>query len=144
MKNKISLNYILFFGLIIVDQLLKFLVRKNLLLNESVSVFPFLKITHIQNTGITFGLFQGNNLLMIWVYLIVLGLLMLKYDEFPKKSYMFVMLVIAGLIGNLIDRIFVGSVTDFIDLIVWPVFNLADSLIVVGVIGIIWYIMKKN
>ena len=74
----------------------------------------------------------------------MIGLILFYYDKLPKKKYVVVStaLIFSGAIGNLIDRIFLGYVVDFIDIGLWPAFNVADSAITIGAIGIIYYLIK--
>jgi len=108
-----------------------------LVIMDQVSKY-FLEIT--RNTGAAFGILQGQNLFLILISLIALGFFILYYKKYQIAS----MFVISGIIGNLIDRIFLGYVRDFIDLRFWPVFNLADSFMVVGIGLLVWIIFKKN
>ena len=133
-------NTILLIGLVLLDQLLK-------LWFESSKLFANLGIVvlHIvTNTGASFGMLQGSNALLAWFSVIVLGIIMMKADKIKKEQILPVILIIAGLLGNLIDRVFRGYVVDFVDFRFWPVFNLADSLIVIGVIWLIIVILKKD
>ena len=119
--------------LVIADQLSKIIIFNN-------NIFLDLKIfaiSLVRNTGASFGILHDANSHLIWVSIIVMGILMMHHDKFPKKSSAFILLLISGLIGNLIDRIFRGFVIDFIDFRFWPVFNLADAMICIGVAGIV-------
>ncbi|MBU1198377.1 MAG: signal peptidase II [Nanoarchaeota archaeon] len=123
-------NTIILIALIVLDQVLKFFI-------ESKKFFVDLGIVsfhYITNTGASFGIFQNNNVLLAWVSIIVLGLIMLLADKMKKQHALPVVLIVAGIIGNLIDRVFRGFVVDFIDFKFWPVFNIADSVICIGVI----------
>ena len=125
--------------LLIIDQVSKILVRPDTHIDLGI-----LSINFVTNTGISFGLFKGNNLAMIIIYLVVLGLLiyyLLKQKPMHQTWYY---LIITGLIGNLIDRIFRGYVIDFINFKIWPVFNLADVFIVAGVVMIIIMLIKNK
>ncbi|MBN2459260.1 signal peptidase II [Candidatus Woesearchaeota archaeon] len=123
-------NTALLLGLIILDQLLKLWAFSNQL-HTDFGLFAF---NLVRNTGASFGMLQGTNSILIWFSLIVLGIIMILAEKVTKKQALPVMLIVAGIIGNLIDRITRGFVVDFIDFKFWPVFNLADSCIVVGVI----------
>jgi len=119
------------------DQLTKFFSAR---LTESIPVVQnVFHITLVRNRGIIFGIMPGLSDAVIWIYLIVLGLLVYFHDQFPKDRFSRIMLalVFAGVIGNFIDRIAFGYVIDFIDFRIWPVFNIADICLNVGVIGII-------
>ena len=113
--------------LIILDQLSKYIFR-----NTSID-FGFIALTPTRNTGISFGLFQGTTILISVISIIVLAALYYFRKEFKGKE-IYVSLISAGIIGNLIDRIVNGYVFDFLNLKWWPVFNLADSFIFIGVI----------
>lgn len=121
---------ILFISLIVVilDQLSKFFAVKYL--NYSV------------NDGALFGMFNGGRIIFIIVAVIIIFLI-LKFKKDLKTDFG-VGLVIGGTFGNLIDRIFRGVVIDFIDLKIWPSFNIADLSVSIGVIIIIWYLVKKE
>jgi signal peptidase II len=125
--------------LIFLDQLSKYLVRSNILPGERLGlVGNFLYLTFVHNTGAVFGSLKGSSNILIWITLIVLGLIIFLWDKLPKNGLSMICLtmIISGSIGNMIDRIFLGYVTDFIDVGFWPVFNLADSLVTVGSIGL--------
>jgi signal peptidase II len=133
-------NTIILIVLIFLDQLLKFWF-------ESKKIFVDLGVVSLHfvtNTGASFGMLQGNNALLAWVSVIVLGIIMMSADKIRKGQVLPVILILAGLLGNLIDRIIHGFVVDFIDLKFWPVFNLSDSLIVIGVFWLIIVIMANE
>lgn len=122
----------------VLDQITKWLAYRN---KPSFDILgDFLKIEYTENTGTIFGLFENSNLIFMCLAVIlcvVIALYMKKYV--PKKSYKEkgFLLILAGGIGNLIDRIFRGFVVDFISLKWVGIFNLADAYIVLGVIFII-------
>jgi signal peptidase II len=125
---------IFFLSLILIDQISKFLVIKN---NVNISLISkLLNITNVNNTGIVFGLFQGSNGLMIIissVICLIISLTLLKYYKNKAFEANIIIMILAGGIGNLIDRIFRGYVVDFIDTPFIATFNFADSYIVIGV-----------
>jgi signal peptidase II len=90
----------------------------------------------VKNTGISFGLLQGAVVIMIIVSLLFLLLLWYFREEFNDCKFCLILLA-AGTLGNLIDRIFRGYVVDFFDLGWFPVFNLADTMITIGTAGIV-------
>jgi len=119
------------------DQLTKFFSAR---LTESIPVVQnAFHITLVRNRGIIFGIMPGLGDVLVWIYLIVLGLLVYFHDQFPKDRFSRVMLALlfAGVIGNFIDRIAFGYVIDFIDFRIWPVFNIADICLNAGVVGIV-------
>jgi len=133
-------NTIVMVGLIIIDQLLKFWFEtKRLFVDIGIVSFHF-----VTNTGASFGILKGYNVLLAWISVIILGLIMLSIDKIKKEHTLPIILLVAGLLGNLIDRVLRGFVVDFIDLKFWPVFNLADSLVVIGVIWLGIVILRKD
>ncbi len=126
---------------VVADQLSKLWIRSNLALGESIPETGFLRLTHIQNTGAAFGLFQGNSLTLAIIAIIgsvvILFLVFFMYRRFHILSTLLgklsLGLILGGTLGNLIDRLrYGGYVTDFIDFSFWPAFNIADSSVVVG------------
>ena len=96
---------------------------------------------NVVNYGAAFGILKGYTTLLIIISLIVIFICIYYYKE--KKLKLGLSFILAGTIGNLIDRILLGYVRDFIDLRIWPVFNLADTFNVIGVILIIYISLKK-
>ena len=141
MVNKNIVRSVLL-GLILVlaDQVLKLSVH---LTNPFIDLKIF-AIVFVKNTGSLWGWFQNTNSLFIFISLIAIGALLYFYDQFPKKAFLFYLMLLSGIIGNLIDRIFRGFVVDFIDFKFWPVFNLADAFIVVSIIALIIYTWKEK
>jgi len=133
-------NYLLFLILLLVDQLTKLWI----ILAKPAFDIKILAFTYVQNTGAIWGSLQNSNNLLIWISIIAIGVLMYMYDKIQKKAYFFYIMIFAGIIGNLIDRIFRGFVVDFIDFKFWPIFNFADSFIVIGVIGLIVFLWKNE
>jgi len=131
--------------LTVLDQLSKALVR-HWPLGERHALIPgFFWLTHTQNTGASFSMLTGNNTLLIFVALFVLGLLLYYHDAFTTTiERLAYVLLVSGLLGNLLDRVFFGSVTDLLDLGWFPVFNLADSALVVGVALLLWCELRKR
>ena len=124
--------------LVILDQL-----SKIYFIGKDIKLFSFLSLTYVKNTGISFGIFQGYNLLFIFLTLLVILLVLYIYKKNSKYSLP-LNLILAGAIGNLIDRIFRGFVIDFINFKFWPVFNLADSLIVIGALLLVYKLLKEK
>lgn len=129
--------------IVILDQLTKWLVRETV--TAAIPLTSFLSLTNIQNTGIGFGLLQGYSWLLTIVIILIIGGLFWYHPHipnrlFPQLAYAF---IIGGAVGNLIDRLVFGMVTDFISLSFWPAFNVADTSITIGVIGLIIYYWKK-
>ncbi len=127
---------------ILADQFSKFWVRSNLTPGESLPETGLFRLTHVHNTGAAFGLFQDQSLPLAIVALIGVVAILIFVLFFSHRlpilnnwlSKLALGLVLGGASGNLIDRIRQGYVTDFIDIGIWPAFNVADSSVVVGVI----------
>jgi len=137
--------------LIVLDQLTKLWVRRELT-DKDISLIPgVFKFTFVKNTGAVWGMGSGKAGSVIFltvVTLIILVGIIYIYLKFPsdKKYYplqVILMFIIAGAIGNLIDRIFLGYVTDFLyfELINFPVFNVADCYITVSCFVIIFLVL---
>jgi len=132
------------------DQLSKLWVRENLLPGESVPKEGVLRLTYVTNEGIIFGLSAHQALSLILPILVVAAVLFLyyRYTLFHSGLIKIALgLVIGGSLGNLVDRIAFGYVTDFIDFRLWgdyhwPAFNLADSALVIGIILFVYFWLR--
>ena len=121
---------------IIADQLTKQVVGRTLGLGDSVDLFGPFSIHHVQNSGIAFGLFGSRTAIVIAVTGVAVGAMLVFFARSGRRHPVLPValgLVLGGSIANLIDRVRLGHVTDFLDLVAWPAFNLADTFIVVGV-----------
>ena len=122
---------------IIADQLTKLLISNRLELGESVHVFGPFHLHHVENSGIAFGFFQGaTSVVTILTAIAVVWMIVYFARSGAKHPVLPVALgfLVGGSTANLIDRLSSGRVTDFIDPLHWPAFNLADVFITVGVI----------
>lgn len=123
------------------DQFSKMWITANIALGQSLFDAGFFRLTHIQNTGAAFGLFQGQSfalmILAIVGIVVILFYALFVYRHLPFVGNMLskfaLGMVLGGTVGNMIDRLRFGSVTDFVDFGFWPAFNVADSMIVIGV-----------
>ena len=123
-------------GVLFLDQLAKFLVRSYLEPYESWPREGFLRLTHGTNTGTAFGLFPNQTFVLILASMLAIGFLYYLYrtHAFPMRLLRIAIgLQLGGAFSNLFDRIKDGAVVDFFDVGPWPIFNLADSAIVVGI-----------
>ena len=121
---------------VLADQLTKQVVGRTLALGDSVDIAGPFSIHHVENSGIAFGLFGSRTSLVIAVTAVAVSAMLLFFARSGRRHPVLPValgLVLGGSIANLIDRIRLGHVTDFLDLVAWPAFNLADSFIVVGV-----------
>ena len=139
------------------DQLSKSWIRNNLAPLESTPEVGFLRLTHLQNPGTVFGLPANQTFLLIVtisaILLIILFFLRYLSRPYPfpvsSLSIMSLGLILAGAIGNLIDRLRFGYVTDFIDVRLWgnfhwPAFNFADAAIVVGTLTLLYSLYRSG
>lgn len=118
------------------DQLTKQLVSSQLALGDAVAVAGPFSIHHVQNSGIAFGLFAEATSIVIVLTALAVGWMLLFFGRSGARHPVLPVglgLVIGGSVSNLVDRVRLGHVTDFLDLSFWPAFNLADTFIVVGV-----------
>jgi signal peptidase II len=131
---------------LITDQVTKYLVSTRLAVGETWDIAPWVayvfSITHVTNTGVAFGMFQGLGKIFIFTSAIASIVIILYSRRLPPNQWIMRValgLALGGSVGNLIDRIrFGGTVTDFIDTNIWPfkefpVFNIADSSVLIGV-----------
>ncbi len=123
--------------LLLLDRATKVWALTDLAANGPVVLGKYLWLSYVENTGMAFGLFQNGNALLIVVMLAVIGYIIFSWRElvrYGKWAQWGVVLILAGALGNLYDRLTLGFVVDFIDLRLWPVFNAADSYITVGAV----------
>ncbi len=144
--------FIITFSIIFLDQLSKSLATKNLLLNQSVPLIKgIFHLTLIHNRGAAFGVLKNQTQLFIFASLFAIILIFwdLRKNKYKKYSLYNISLsfILAGALGNLIDRLTFGYVIDFLDFRIWPVFNIADSAITLGAVMLGWSILiskKQN
>ena len=125
---------------LVIDQITKTIVRNSLDYGEAWPNEDWLvKIVHVSNSGAAFGILQGQTFFLVATSLVGIAAIVLYY-MFPPMEHGALRIALAlqlgGAAGNLSDRIRTGEVTDFIDFRVWPVFNLADTAIVLGALAL--------
>jgi signal peptidase II len=121
------------------DQLTKAIVIDQIPRGERRAVFPGIHLVHVRNRGIAFGLLDGRSALLTALTLGALALLVVYFALHTARPLLWLPtgLLLGGALGNLIDRLRHGAVTDFIDLPLWPAFNVADAAITVGVVALV-------
>lgn len=133
---------------VILDQFSKYIVVENMSLGESIPIIEeVFHLTYILNPGAAFGMFAHNRLFFIAIAVIVIGIIIWARREIlasPWEVKAGCGLFLGGAIGNLIDRARQGLVIDFFDFRIWPVFNIADIAICIGVGLIIWNLLKTE
>lgn len=161
-SEKISPNYLRDYltlfsiagAIAIVDQITKYLVRSNIAYGEMWSPWewlePYVRIVHWNNTGAAFGMLQGLGDVFLILAIVVAIAIVYYYPQVPREDWTLRLamgLEFGGAVGNLIDRLTVGSVTDFVSIWRFPVFNVADLCITSGAIVLIlgvWYREKQE
>ncbi len=143
-NKRIAIALIISSVLIVVDQLIKIIVRKYN--PDFVLIRNFLDLTFVKNTGAGFGLLRDFlpflRFLNIIAIVFIVGLLI-----YTKKSLLAdisLALIFGGAVGNLLDRVIFGFVTDFISFSFWPVFNIADSAVTIGVIMLAYCLISET
>jgi signal peptidase II len=131
----------------VIDQLTKFFIRANFEYGQSIplikNIFHF---TYLTNTGSAFGLFKGYNIFFIIFSILVIAAIFYFFKDVGNNQKLMQFsfgLLLAGTIGNLIDRIILKHVIDFLDFRIWPVFNVADSSITVSVVILVILLWGK-
>lgn len=140
--------------IVILDQWTKNLVRTQIPFGESWSPWqwlePYARIVHWQNTGAAFGIFQGFGMVFTILAFIVTIAILYYYPQVPHNEWVmrFAMaMMLGGAVGNLVDRLTIGTVTDFISVGTFAVFNVADACISVGtaiLILAVWFNERKQ
>lgn len=144
-------------AIFIFDRITKWLVIRNIILDDTVSVIPgFFRLTHLENPGAAFSLFAESPSLLKTALLVaisvaalvVVGLLLWKRRDAFNATTIALSLILGGALGNLWDRLAFGKVTDFLDFYVgihhWPPFNVADSAIVAGALLLMLRMLRKE
>jgi signal peptidase II len=134
------------------DQVTKAIVSARLLPGDPVPVIDnFLRLTLVHNTGAAFGLFPGSRLPFILISALAIVVVLYLFARDAYRSFLNRVLlgsILGGALGNLIDRIRWGRVVDFIDVgfgtVRWPVFNVADSAVTLGVILLAWNLARSG
>lgn len=140
--------FVLPLAVVILDQFSKYIVVENMALGESIPIIEeVFHLTYILNPGAAFGMFAHNRVFFIAIAVIVIGIIIWARREIlasPLEVKAGCGLFLGGAIGNLIDRARQGLVIDFFDFRIWPVFNIADIAICIGVGLIIWNLLKTE
>lgn len=140
--------------IVILDQLTKNAVRQSLNYGESWMplewLAPYARVLHIQNTGAAFGMFKDGSLIFTGLAILVTIFILYYYPQVPKEERLLRLAMgmqMGGALGNLIDRLKLGHVTDFISVGNFPIFNIADSSISMGAVVLIlgiWLSERKE
>ena len=122
------------------DQLTKHTVAAGIAAGESKKFLPGVTLVHYRNTGVAFSIFSSGGTLVLVFTLVALAVLLGYFALHPDRPWLWIPtgMLVGGALGNLIDRIASGAVTDFIKLPHWPAFNVADMSITFGVLALLW------
>lgn len=133
---------------LLLDQFVKYLVRTNMELGQSIPIISgIFHLTYIENPGAAFGILANRRLLFLLLTIIIVGVMFYLYFQLRQKKSLTAFslgLVISGALGNFIDRFFRGTVTDLFDLRIWPIFNIADICICVGLALLCYLLLFKG
>ncbi len=138
-------------SILITDQLSKFIILKNLYPGESLPIIKnIFHLSFVCNKGVAFGMFSNSNpawILVFYVCVIAIVFIFSSHKKIfrqSKSGQVFLSLILAGAVGNLIDRVRFGFVIDFLDFRIWPVFNIADASITIGTVLLCLQILKHK
>lgn len=137
---------LLIFVIVFIDQISKYIITHNIELSESIPIIQdIFHITYTRNYGAAFSILQNQRFFLIIitsiVSIIILVTMFRYYKSLDKALLYSLSFIVAGAIGNLIDRVRLKYVIDFLDFRIWPIFNVADMSVVVGSILIVWYML---
>ena len=151
MKKKSLLILIVILILTIIDQIIKYLVVSNISIgSEKIIIDNFLKFIYIRNTGAAFGILSGNIIFLIFITVLLIFYIVneMKKNINNNLSLLSFSLILSGALGNLIDRVVRGYVVDYISFTLFnremSVFNLADTYITIGVVLLIYIVIKEG
>jgi signal peptidase II len=134
--------------IVLIDQVIKQMVIGKFGLGEGFPVLnDIFHITYVKNTGAAFGLLEDHTQLFSILSIFIIVIFLYLRRNYLKKGLwvdIAIGLIIGGALGNLIDRVWLGFVVDYIDLRIWPVFNLADSAVVVGSLLLATYLWNNE
>lgn len=123
---------------VVLDQVAKSLVESSLVPGEQVDLLGPLSLTLAHNRGVAFGLASGGGVALVFLSLVALAFVGILFARDPSRPWMWlsVGLLAGGALGNLVDRVLAGEVTDYVDFLAWPPFNLADVAVTLGVVAL--------
>jgi signal peptidase II len=131
---------------VLIDQVTKALVRNGVEVGEEDSILPAVTLVHVRNTGVAFGAFSGGGIVVVALVALALSALLYYFVTHIDKPLIWLPtgMLLGGSIGNIIDRVRDGAVTDFVKLPAWPAFNVADISITFGVLVLLWVIEQRD
>lgn len=140
--------YVPILAFLLLDQLLKYWIRSNMTIGQSIPVISgIFHITYIENPGAAFGILANHRILFLLLTIAITGIMVYLYMSLHNKKSLTALslgLVISGAAGNFIDRFLRGTVTDMFDFQIWPIFNIADICICVGIALLCYVLIFKG
>lgn len=134
--------------ILIFDQGSKWLIKENMDLYESIPIIPdVFHLTYIENPGAAFGILANQRVFFIIITLLILAFVYYFYRQLKENQLLLKValgMVVGGALGNLIDRWRSGTVTDFFDFQIWPIFNIADTAVVLAMIYISYKVLTTG
>ncbi|MBI5003008.1 signal peptidase II [Candidatus Woesearchaeota archaeon] len=140
-----SMFFLISVLIFLLDQITKILIRTQIKEGTSIEIIPnILYFTHATNTGASFSMLTNYSFLLTIIAVLVIIGIFIFYKKIPLQYRIAAALILGGTAGNLIDRLQYGTVTDFINVQIWPIFNVADSAITVAAILLIIIVWKEE
>jgi signal peptidase II len=134
--------------ILIFDQGTKWLIKENMELYQSIPIIPnIFHLTYIENPGAAFGILANQRIFFIIITFIILAFIYYFYRQLKENQVLLKIalgMVVGGALGNLIDRWRSGTVTDFFDFQIWPIFNIADTAVVVAMLYISYKVLTTK
>jgi len=133
-------------GVVVADQISKAIVRSQISRFEEHELFLGIKLINTRNTGVAFSMFSGGGPLVVIIAFIALGALLAFFLTHLHKPLVWLPtgLLLGGALGNVVDRLRAGEVTDFVKLPAWPAFNVADTAITFGVLALLFVLERSD
>lgn len=133
-------------GVLILDQITKRTIAAGIVPGSQRKLIPGVELVHARNSGVAFSLLTGGGTVVVVFTVIALAVLAGYFALRPDRPLLWLPtgLLVGGALGNLLDRITTGAVTDFIKLPLWPAFNVADMAVTFGVLALLWVLEVRR
>jgi signal peptidase II len=131
---------------VVLDRISKHAVKSGIAVGDVHKFLPGVQLVDVRNSGVAFGFFSGGGALVLVLTLTALTALLVYFALRPQRRLLWLPtgLLVGGALGNLIDRLSSGSVTDFIKLPLWPPFNISDMAITFGVLSLLYVLESPD